>query len=379
MSGPKRFLFACAGTAGHINPALAVAGKLRETLPGSECLFVGAGREMEKRLIPAEGYPLENLTVTGFSRSLSPAGIKSNLQMLANLVASSREAGALLERFRPDAVIGTGGYVCYPVLKQAVKRGVPTCLHESNAVPGLAAKLLSGSVDIVMTAFPQTEKSYKRPENVVFTGTPVRGGFGRLTRAEARAALGVGEKEKLVVSFWGSLGAEKMNGYTAGLIAENGRKGSFRHIHSTGGGQAGLDRMKKALEGNGGVPENCDLRAYILNMDLVMTAADLVLSRAGASTIAELAYLGMPAVLVPSPNVTNDHQTKNARAMEKAGGAVLLPESECSGEKLYELVSRLVSDDGALMRMRRGAASLGGGDSAEKIVEIIVSLINRKR
>ena len=379
MSGKKRFMLVCAGTAGHINPALAIAGKLREKLPDSEFLFVGAGREMEKRLIPAEGYALENLTMTGFSRSFSAAGLKSNLQMLENLVSSSRQAGKLIDTFRPDAVIGTGGYVCYPVMKQAVKRGLPTCLHESNAVPGLAMKMLSGAVDIVMTAFPGTEESYKRPERVVFTGTPVRGGFGKLSRAEARAALGVGEKEKLVVSFWGSLGAEKMNGYTADFIAENGRARAFRHIHSTGGGQAGLDRMKKTLEEKGGVPENCDLRAYILNMDLVMTAADLVLSRSGASTIAELAYLGMPSVLVPSPNVTNDHQTKNARAMEKAGGAVLLPESDCTGEKLFQLVSRLVSDDETLGRMRRGAASLGGGESADKIAGLILDLMDRKR
>ncbi|MBR5381292.1 MAG: glycosyltransferase, partial [Oscillospiraceae bacterium] len=152
MSAPKRFMLACAGTAGHINPALAIAGKLRETLPDSEFLFIGAGREMEKRLIPAEGYKLENLTVTGFSRSLSPEGLKSNLHMLANLAASSRQAGELIDSFRPDVVIGTGGYVCYPVVKQAAKRGIPACLHESNAVPGLAAKMLSGAADVIMTA-----------------------------------------------------------------------------------------------------------------------------------------------------------------------------------------------------------------------------------
>ena len=197
-----------------------------------------------------------------------------------------------------------------------------------------------------------------------------------MTREDARSALGL-KDEKLVVSFWGSLGAEKMNGFMADFIAENGAKRAFFHIHSTGGGQEGLDKMKAALENYGGVPENCDLRAYILNMDMVMTAADVVMSRSGASTIAELAYLGVPSILVPSPNVTNDHQTKNARAMENAGGAILIPEAECSGAKLFEEASKLVSDEKRLAEMRQGALSLSGGDSSGKMAEVILSLINR--
>ena len=371
-----RFLFVCGGTAGHINPALAVAGRLREKLPDSEFLFVGAGREMEQRLIPAEGYELKNVTISGFSRSVSPSGLKENLKVVRELGASRRQAGEMIREFKPDAVIGTGGYVCYPVITAAVKLGVPTCLHESNAVPGLTAKLLSGIVDKMLTAFPGTENNYKRPERVVFIGTPVRGGFGKVSREDARSALGL-KDEKLVVSFWGSLGAEKMNGFMADFIAVNGVKRAFYHIHSTGGGDEGLNRLKSALESSGGVPDNCDLRAYILNMDMVMTAADVVMSRSGASTIAELAYLGVPSILVPSPNVTNDHQTKNARAMEKAGGAILIPETECSGERLFEEASKLVSDEKRLEEMKKGALSLSGGDSTEKMADIVLSLINR--
>ncbi|MBR6258917.1 MAG: UDP-N-acetylglucosamine--N-acetylmuramyl-(pentapeptide) pyrophosphoryl-undecaprenol N-acetylglucosamine transferase [Oscillospiraceae bacterium] len=371
-----RFLLVCGGTAGHINPALAVAGRLKEMLPDSEFLFVGAGREMEKRLIPAEGYELKNVTISGFSRSASVSGLKKNLEVVRELGESRRQAGAIIKEFRPDIVIGTGGYVCYPVITAAVKLGIPTCLHESNAVPGLTAKILSGVVDKLLTAFPGTEKNYKKPERVVFTGTPVRGGFGKVTREDARSALGL-KDEKLVVSFWGSLGAEKMNGFMTDFIAENGARRAFFHIHSTGGGQEGLDKMKAALENYGGVPENCDLRAYILNMDMVMTAADVVMSRSGASTIAELAYLGTPSILVPSPNVTNDHQTKNAKAMELAGGAILIPETECSGERLFDEAARLVSDERKLAEMRKGALSLSGGDSSGKMAEVILSLINR--
>ena len=370
-----RFLLVCGGTAGHINPALAIAGELKSLMPESRLLFVGAGREMEKRLIPAEGYELRSITVSGFSRSISASGLKSNLQMLRNISISYRESRKILKEFRPDVVIGTGGYVCYPVIKCAAAMGIPTCLHESNAVPGLTAKTLSGTVDKMMVAFPGVSGLYKRPENVVVTGTPVRGGFGTVSKSEARAALNI-QNEPLVVSFWGSLGAGKMNGYMVDFIVQNGRRSAFRHIHATGGGNAGLTAMKTALSKLGGVPDNCDLRSYILDMATVMTAADLVLSRSGASTIAELTYLGTPAILVPSPNVTNDHQTKNARQLEKAGGAVLIPESKCSGNILFEKTCALIGDKERLKEMSEQLKKIGVQSAVKKIVDTVLMLIN---
>jgi len=370
-----KFLFACGGTAGHINPALAVAGKLRELLPDSQFLFVGSGREMEKRLVPAEGYVLKNITITGFSRGFSPSDLKHNAVTIRNLAVSKRESETILDEFSPDVVIGTGGYVCYPVLRCAAKRGLPTLMHESNAVPGLTTKMLSGVVDKVLVAFPDVESRYKKPERVVFTGTPVRGDFSLLTRESAKKKLGIAGKP-LVVSFWGSLGADMMNGRMADFIRLNSRSGEFWHIHATGNGKDGVARMVERLAERGvyGLPAWEDLRPYIDDMGTVMTAADLVLCRAGASTIAELTNVGRAAILVPSPNVTNQHQEKNARELERSGAVAVAEESACSGESLYNSALGLLRDRDALAVMERASRSLGRRDACDKIAAEILAL-----
>ncbi|MBE6948228.1 MAG: UDP-N-acetylglucosamine--N-acetylmuramyl-(pentapeptide) pyrophosphoryl-undecaprenol N-acetylglucosamine transferase [Ruminococcaceae bacterium] len=372
-----RFLLVCGGTAGHINPALAIAGELGKALEGSEFLFVGGGREMEKRLIPKAGYDLKNVTISGFARGISPRHIKANFKTLKNLIVSAKESENIIREFKPDAVIGTGGYVCYPVLKKAAQMGIPTILHESNAVPGITTKMLSGKVDKIMVAFPDVKKYYKKPENVLVTGTPVRQDFAAMTKAEARKRLGI-DNRPLIVSFWGSLGASVMNGYMVDFIAENCRSGALNHIHATGGGEAGLKKLKDALQERGitNIPKNVDLRPYIDNMGTVMTAADVVMCRAGASTIAELTMMGKPSILVPSPNVTNNHQEKNARAVERSGGAKVFLEPDCSGEILYKAAVELTGDRESLAKMNEGAASLGFKDCTSKIAEIIISLIN---
>ncbi len=372
-----RFLLVCGGTAGHINPALAIAGELKKRYKDARFLFVGTGRELESKLIGGAGYDLEYVTITGFARGFKPKQIKANLITAKNLVVSSVQSGRIIKRFRPDAVIGTGGYVCYPVLKKAVKMGIPTALHESNALPGMTTRMLSQKVDKMMVAFPDVKKYYKRQDNVVVTGTPVRQDFTALTKKEAREKLGV-DLRPLIVSFWGSLGAAVMNGYMADFIAENCRTGAFNHIHATGGGEAGLKKLKDALKAKGidHIPGNVDLRPYIDDMGTVMTAADLIMCRAGASTIAELTMMGKPSILVPSPNVTDNHQEKNARQVEKNGGARVLLESECSGKKMYDAVMDMTRNSAMLDKMGRGARSLGVDNSASVIGDIIVSLIN---
>lgn len=372
-----KFMFACGGTAGHINPALAIAGMLRELMPDAEFLFIGSGREMENRLIPAENYEIKNLKMSGFSRGLSFHSLIGNIITVKNLCISAGASKRIIKDFKPDAVIGTGGYVCYPVLKAAAKMKIPTFLHESNAIPGMTTRMLSGIAEKVMVAFPNMEKEYKRPERVVVTGTPVRGDFGTMTKAEARKKLGLDERP-LVVSFWGSLGASVMNEYMADFIMENAGSGAFNHIHATGGGEEGLAAMKKRLAelGLSEIPQNIDLRAYINDMGTVMTAADLVLCRAGASTIAELTDMGKPSVLVPSPYVTDNHQEKNARAVERAGGARVITERECSGKKLYETAEEIIRDKKLLADMSDAAKKLGVPDSCRKIADIILSNIN---
>lgn len=371
-----RFLFACGGTAGHINPALAVAGRLRELFPEAGFLFAGAGRVLERRLIPAAGFELANITITGIRRGLSPADIRHNLKTVKNLSVAARESRELLERFRPDAVFGTGGYVCWPVLRAAAKMGIPTAVHESNAVPGLTARMLSAYVDKTMVAFPSAAAHCKKPERVVLTGTPVREDFLRYTREEAKRKLGL-QGKPLVVSFWGSLGADNMNGMMAEFIRLNARSGAMLHLHATGNGDTGLEKMRERLGKVNvyGLPEWENLRGYIDNMGTVMTAADLILCRAGASTLAEITALGRACILVPSPNVTNDQQTKNARELEKAGGAVVLTEDTCTGEILYNTASALLRDRDRLTAMENASRALGVTDACDRIVNEILDLV----
>ncbi|MDR2665325.1 MAG: UDP-N-acetylglucosamine--N-acetylmuramyl-(pentapeptide) pyrophosphoryl-undecaprenol N-acetylglucosamine transferase, partial [Oscillospiraceae bacterium] len=315
-----RLVLACGGTAGHVNPALAVADEIKRMMPDSKFLFIGAGRSIENRLVPAAGYDIANIGARGLYRSLSPGAVVKNMASLCGNVAASVQAGRLLRAFKPDAVLGTGGYVCYPVLRRAGGMRIPTLIHESNAQPGLATRLLMSRVDRVLTAFPDAAGAYRAPEKVAFVGTPVRGGFGELPRA--RTADGSGQLP-LLVSFWGSLGAAKMNAVMAEFIAINSKSRAFRHIHATGGGEAGLAGMFDMLREHGveRLPDEVEVREYIDDMERVMSLADLVICRAGASTLAELAVSGVPALLVPSPYVANNHQEANARSVSGDGAA----------------------------------------------------------
>ncbi|MCL2201515.1 MAG: UDP-N-acetylglucosamine--N-acetylmuramyl-(pentapeptide) pyrophosphoryl-undecaprenol N-acetylglucosamine transferase, partial [Oscillospiraceae bacterium] len=336
------FLIACGGTAGHINPALAVAQELKGRIPQCRVLFVGAGKELEKRLIPASGFHLVNIKMSGLRRSISPRNLLYNAKTVRNLTTAGIKAENLIKRFAPDAVIGTGGYICYPVLKKAASLKIPTVIHGSDAVAGLTTKMVSGVVDRVLVSFPGLEKDYRVPEKVVFTGTPIRAGFNIEAEQAAKAASGAGTP--LVVSFWGSLGAERMNTAMAQVVKLNTENRQFAHIHATG--KNSLESMQGKLKrlGVDALSPDISIREYINDMQAVMAEADLVVCRAGASTIAELTAMGKPAILVPSPYVTNNHQQANAQQLEKIGGAVVILEKDCTGGKLYEEITKLLKD-----------------------------------
>lgn len=371
-----RAILACAGTAGHINPALSIAEAIREIWPEAEIMFIGAGRPMENRLIPEAGYRIENIHIEGFSRSLTPEGIKKNLRNVKNLLRSPREAGELIDAFKPDLCVGTGGYVCYPVMKAAHVRGIPTALHESNAVPGLANKLLDGTVDRIMVAFRGTEDAYRHPDRVVFTGTPIRGEFEAENRADARRRLGIPEEAKVVTSFWGSLGASGMNDKMVDFIRKNVEKKAFYHIHATGGGKQGFESFKEKLYSSGtfSFGGRLDLRPYIDDMGRVFAASDLVICRAGASTLAELTAVGRASILVPS-EIANIKQDKNAMMVVRAGGAVMLKESETTGAGLFDEACRLLADPARIAEMERGAASIGAPDSKKLIQKVLLDIV----
>lgn len=370
-----KFLFTCGGTAGHINPALGVAQRLKELLPDCDILFVGAEGHMESELVPREGFPIKTVKITNISRSINMDGLKHNAKTVKNVITSLSQAKTIIRDFKPDVVIGTGGYVCYPVLKAAHSLKIPTVVHESNAVPGLTTKMLAGTTDKILVGFEESKQYYKHKEKVVVTGTPVRKDFRNSEKKAAREKLGLDQDKPLVVSVWGSLGATFMNNTMVGFIGKAFGNPFFGLIHSAGrsGYKKMLDDMEKAGIKNA-KERGMDVREYIYDMPLVMAAADLVVCRSGASTLSELAVLGRPAILVPSPNVTNNHQEKNARVLEKAGAAVLIPESEINEDKLLGAVSLLLSRPDTLDAMSEQMKKIGVGDATEKIAEIILNL-----
>ena len=375
-----RVIFTCGGTAGHINPALALAKGLQERKPGAKVLFVGAaGDSMESHLVPQAGFPLKQVNVNSFRRKLSAEGLKHNLMAARNIFRSRRQAAAILNDFQPDLVVGTGGFASYPAVREAARRGIPTAIHESNAIPGLTTKRLASHVDRVMLgiADANTAAGYPHPDRVVVTGTPVRPGFYARTRKEARTALGLRDDKPLVLSCWGSLGAVEMNRRMVDFLALCAKDGCpFHHIHGTG--KWYYDDTVHALREKGVELSRfpaLDVRAYIDDMALCMAAADVVLCRAGASTISELIALAKPAVLVPSPNVTGDHQTKNARVLADAGGAVLVPEGECAPQRLYGEVRHLLDAPEERKTMGEAVAKLAPPDATELILDTLLTLV----
>ena len=371
------FLFACGGTGGHINPAVAAAQRIRTLMPDAGILFVGASDNMEMELVPREGFSIRGIAVGNLHRSLRPDEMLHNMRSGLLLNRSLREAGRIIREFRPDAALGTGGYVCWPVLRAAAARGVPTLLHEANALPGLTTRLLERHVDRMMVAFEESRKGYRHPDRVLTVGMPVRSGFREMTREEARRRLGL-DGRPLILSFGGSLGAVRLNAAVAALAAENEKAGAFRLLHATGGGEEGLKAMR-ALLAEAGAPEPklTELRPYIYDMPAAMAAADLILCRAGASTLGELCAAGRPAVLVPYPYATGKHQEKNARVLAEAGGARVLADAELTPEALSALVKELLGDPQGLRAMGEALRGLDRPDALDRIVEETLKLTEK--
>jgi len=366
------FLFTCGGTAGHINPAIAIAGELRRRDPGCGILFVGAEGKMETDLVPREGYDIKTVNITNISRGKSIQAIKHNIDTLKNVIEATKASEEIIKDFKPDAVIGTGGYVCYPVLKAASKLNIPTFIHESNAVPGLTTKMLLGKVSVVMLGLEESVEYYGKAKKVVVTGTPVRGSFDSYTKSSAKKELGYSENETVVLSVWGSLGAKHMNEIVSEMLIDKSEEMNFSIIHSAGA--TGFEKMSETLE-NAGIDINNKktmVQKYIYNMPCVLSAADIVICRSGASTLSELAYIGKPSILVPSPNVTNNHQEKNARVFEKVGASKLILESDADSKRIYDEICSLVNNKDELESMSSNAKTISVYDSINTISNLIL-------
>ena len=367
-------IFTCGGTGGHINPAISVANLLRERMPDSKILFIGAEDGMEKNLVPRAGYQLETIRISNFQRKLTPAGIWHNVTTACHMAGSMQKAKKIIRAFQPDVIVGTGGYASYPALHMGAKLGIPTAVHESNAVPGLTTRMVAGHVSRIMVSLADSRSQYPDPEKVTVTGTPVDSAFLYGDREKARAALGIGD-EPLIVSAWGSLGAREMNKKIARFMVREAQDGLYRHVHATG--SYGWRWMPAYVRDQGLLLENhpwLDMREYIYNMPELLAAADLVLCRAGAGTISEVCASGTPCIMIPSPNVTDNHQEKNARVLEKRGAAVVVREKDCDGDSLYETARALLSDPDRLREMRLAARRLAVVDAAEQILQVIRDL-----
>lgn len=369
-------LFTCGGTAGHINPAIALARLFQERKADCHILFVGAVGGMEERLVPKEGFRLKTIEISSFHRKINMAGLRHNVRTLQRLRTSRKEAEKILSDFMPDLVVGTGGYASYPIVREAAKRGIPTAIHESNAVPGLTTKRLSQYVDRIMVGFEESREYYQKPERVVVTGTPVRGEFFQYSKKEAKEQLQIPTEKKLVLSYWGSLGADHMNQYMIDYIErETEENQDIYHIH--GAGRSYIYMLEELRRRKIELPEQIQIREYIYDMPLLMAAADLVLCRGGASTISELTAIGKAAIVVPSPNVTNRHQEKNADILANIGGAVVFLEAECDGKRLYHEASRLLRENTKRREMEQAMSTAGIPDAADQIYQTLMKLMQK--
>lgn len=374
-----KILFATGGTAGHINPALAVASYIREIHPESEILFVGTADHMESRLVPNAGFDFKTIKISGFRRSFSPEAIAHNIKTVSQLVTSKFSTKKIIKEFKPDVVVGFGGYVSGPVLQTAVDMKIPTCIHEQNAYPGITNKTLAKEVDKVMLTVEDAKKRLEAKNEVVVTGLPVRGELLKARKDIARKELGIPDGKYLVLSFGGSLGAKPLNEAMYNILLDSAKLGKYYHIHSVGtnGGEF-LDKFKNEgfNEGEKGLEKgNVQVRQYIDDMDRCMAAADLVIGRAGASSLSEIEALGKASILIPSPYVAENHQFHNAMALVNRGAGSIIEEKDLTSESLSQAIDSMLSNPTKLIQIEENAKNMSITNARERIANIILSLI----
>lgn len=370
-----KILFATGGTAGHINPALAVASYIKENYKDVDILFVGTKDHMESRLVPNAGFNFKTIEISGFRRSFSPSAISHNVKTVYQLLKSNSSCKKIIEEFKPDVCVGFGGYVSGPVLQKAVKMGIPTCIHEQNAFPGITNKTLAKQVDKVLVTVEDAIKHLDAKNKPVVTGLPVRGEILKADKDFSRAELGIPQDKPLVLSFGGSLGAKPLNDAMFDILLNSAETEKYCHIHSVG--TNGTEYLQKFEDAGftGGKKGTVEVRQYIDNMDVCMSAADLVIGRAGASSLSEIEALGKASILIPSPYVAENHQYHNAMALVNRNAARIIEEKDLTTEKLSSLIDEILSDKTELANIEKNAKNMAITNASERIANIIVSLI----
>ena len=369
-----KILLAGGGTAGHINPALAIAGYIKKMRPDTEFLFIGNRGGMEQRLVKNAGFEIKSITISGFKRGMSLKSAVQNARTARRTVSSSVAAHRIIRLFKPDICIGTGGYVSGPVIRTAAGMGIPCLIHEQNAYPGITNKMLARKVEKVMLAV-EAAKPYFKGADTVVTGNPVRGEILTVDKQESRRKLGLDERP-VVLSFGGSLGAKKINEAVADLVARSGKDGRYQHIHAYG---SYGEWFPELVRDKGAEIENCpnlDVRPYIDNMPECMAAADLVICRAGAITLSELQAMGKPAILIPSPNVAENHQYHNAMALVNAGAAELIEEKELTPELLTQKADEMLENPEKLEKYSKASKKMAITNANERIYSVVKKVLN---
>ena len=363
---PPKIIISGGGTGGQIFPAIAIADRLKELQPDAEFLFVGAIGRMEMERVPKAGYPIKGLNISGLQRSLSAKNLSFPFKVLRSLADSKK----IISDFKPDVAIGVGGYASGPLLHVAARKRIPSLIQEQNSFPGITNRLLAKKVDKICVSYDGMEKWFPS-QKLVMTGNPVRQSLVSIQadRKEAIQYFGLEQDIPIVLVVGGSLGARTINQSIEGAIDEIGRS-NIQVIWQTGKSYSERAEELKAT----GVPKNLHITPFIERMDLAYSAADLIVSRAGAMALSELCLVGKPCILVPSPNVAEDHQTKNAMALVNKNAAVLVKDNEAR-EKLWDTIQDILNDQDRSKELGKNAKSIGIPDSSDRIAKEILELI----
>lgn len=369
-----KVIIAAAGTAGHINPGIAIAKKIEKENPGSDIRFIATGKKLEEDLIHNAGYKSYKINAYGFSKKISINNIKRTFKTLKGF----SEAKKILKEFKPDIVIGTGGYICGAVISSAHSLGIKTLLHESNAYPGLAIRLLQRKANVILVGIKNAKNYLTKAKRVIYTGTPVSINLKEVTKEEKGkiiSNLGIDSKLPIVLIFGGSQGAKKINDCVIDIITNNMNK-DYQIVWSCGKEQ--YNSIKEELKNNQIDIENIKnvkVMPYIYNMDEVMKVSSLVVSRSGALTLTEISLLGKPAIFIPLPSSSANRQEDNARVFEKNGASKVILNSEINKENLSKAINEIINDKEKLKKMGDASKKMAVYNSEEKIYEEIKRLV----
>ena len=376
MKFNMKVLIAAAGTAGHINPAIAIANKIKKEEKDSKIIFLGTTRGLENDLVPRAGYELKHIEAYGLSKKIS----LENINKMRKTIGGIFEAKKIIQEFKPDIVIGTGGYICGAAVIAASLNKIPVLLHESNAFPGKATKMLSKKANTVLVSFEEAKNKITNCKNVVYTGTPVKvrkRDFSKIEKIEIIKSLGLSDEKSIILVFGGSQGAKKINEALLYLI-ENKKINNYQIIWATGPKQ--YDIIKQELQDKNISINNikgCKIMPYIYNMEEIENIADLIVARSGAMTITEIANLAKPSILIPLPNVSNDHQMYNAKVLQAKEAAIIIKNDELTGEVLNKTIEDIILDREKCKMMGQNAFKVSSENVEDKIYDEIKKLINK--